>query len=118
RVLFRSFAGLQNTAGVAAPKAFGALRLGDFGLPDFEQARLGLSGQPGEGAGPRDQAAHAIPDGASRLVPGDLAVLLFDSWSVTDAGGGLGARLDFAGDIIRNRADEQFRSHFCEPVVQ
>jgi len=98
----------------------------DFGLPDFEEMRLGRGagrcarapGQESKGAGPGQEATNAVPQGAGRLGPIEVAILLFDFGGVSDTLGRLGLRLNFAGNEIRDGSDEERRPDLGQAIVQ
>jgi len=90
--------------------ARGASLVHHFSLPDLEHMRLGLGRQKGEGAGPGDQAANAIPERTRGLGPIETAVQLFDFRREGDAVGWLGLRQEPAGEVIRDGPYQQLRA--------
>src|SRR2546421_12331153 len=90
----------------------------DFGLPELEQVRLRLRRQISERPRPRRQSSDPIPNGARRLVPVNMAILLFYFRGVADSFGGLRTCLQFAADVIGYRPHEKLCAHSCKAVVQ
>src|SRR5204863_2586744 len=91
---------------------------GHVHLPELEQLRSGFTGQKSVSAGPEDEGADAVPQGARRLRPVQTPVFLRELASVAGILSQLFARYDVASDVVGDRFDQKIRADGAEPVMQ